>query len=42
MIYQKSKEKDNGVASINEETAKATGIYIDAGYELMTKFIKEI
>ncbi len=42
MIYQKSKEKDSGVDSINEETAKSTGNYIDAGYELMNKFIKEI
>ena len=42
MIYQKSKEKDSGVASINEDSAKATGVYIDAGYELMNKFIKEI
>ncbi len=42
MIYHKSKEKDSGVASINEDSAKATGVYIDAGYELMNKFIKEI
>ena len=42
MIYQKSKEKDSGVKSINEESAKKTGNFIDAGYELMNKFIKEI
>lgn len=42
MIYQKSKEKDSGVESINEESAKETGNFIDAGYELMNKFIKEI
>lgn len=42
MIYHKSKEKDSGVESINEDTAKKTGLYIDAGYELMNKFIKEI
>lgn len=42
MIYQKSKEKDSGVESINEESAKKTGNFIDAGYELMNKFIKEI
>ena len=42
MIYQKSKEKDSGVESINEESAKKTGSFIDAGYELMNKFIKEI
>ena len=42
MIYQKSKEKDSGVESINEESEKKTGNFIDAGYELMNKFIKEI
>ena len=42
MIYQKSKEKDSGVESINEESAKKTDNFIDAGYELMNKFIKEI
>ncbi len=42
MIYQKSKEKDSGVESINEESAKKTGNFIDAGYELMNKFIKEV
>lgn len=42
MIYQKSKEKDSGVESVNEESAKKTGNFIDAGYELMNKFIKEI
>ncbi len=42
MIYQKSKEKDSGVDSIDEISAKNTGNYIDAGYELMNKFIKEI
>ncbi len=41
MIYQKSKEKDNGIESINEETAKQTGIYLEEGYSLMEKFIKE-
>ncbi|MCQ2471055.1 MAG: cofactor-independent phosphoglycerate mutase [Clostridia bacterium] len=39
MIYQKSKEKDSGVQSINEESAKATGIYLEEGYNLMKKFI---
>ncbi|MCQ2480029.1 MAG: phosphoglycerate mutase, partial [Clostridia bacterium] len=41
MIYQKSKEKDSGVQSINEESAKATGIYLEEGYNLMKKFITE-
>ncbi|MBO5895708.1 MAG: cofactor-independent phosphoglycerate mutase [Clostridia bacterium] len=41
MIYQKSKEADNGIESFTEATAKATGTYIEVGYELMDKFIKE-
>ncbi len=41
MIYQKSKEINSGVKSIDEISAKETGKYIDAGYELMKKFIKE-
>ena len=40
MIYQKSKEKDNGVVSFNEATAKATGNYIEVGHTLMDYFIK--
>lgn len=41
MIYKKSAEKDSGVESINEETAKATGIYVDFGPSMMKKFIEE-
>ncbi len=41
MIYKKSAEKDSGVDSINEETAKATGIYVDFGPSMMKKFIEE-
>ena len=41
MIYQKTKESDNGIESFTEATAKATGNYIEVGYELMDKFIKE-
>lgn len=41
MIYQKSKEKDSGVKSIDEESAKATGVYLEEGYNLMKKFITE-
>ena len=41
MIYQKSKEKDNGVVSFNEATAKATGNYIEVGHTLMDYFIKD-
>lgn len=42
MIYQKSKEKDSGVKSIDEESAKATGVYLEEGYNLMKKFISEV
>ncbi len=38
MIYQKSKPQQ-GVQSINENSAKATGNYIEKGYTLMSKFI---
>ena len=41
MIYQKSKEKDNGIDTFTENTAKDTGNYIDIGYSLMDKFINE-
>ena len=41
MIYQKSKEKDNGIEAFTENTAKDTGNYIDIGYSLMNKFINE-
>lgn len=39
MIYQKSKAQDNGIESFNEETAKATGNFVEVGYTLMEKFI---
>lgn len=42
MIYQKSKKTDSGVESIDEESAKLTGKYIENGYDLMPRFIKEI
>lgn len=42
MIYQKSKERSSGVDSVNEETAKQTGVFIENGYEIMSKFIKEV
>lgn len=40
MIYKKSDEK-NGVESINEESAKATGNFIEFGPGIMKKFIEE-
>ena len=39
MIYQKSKATDNGTPSFNEETAKATGNFVEVGHTLMNKFI---
>lgn len=39
MIYHKNKEID-GVVTINEETAKETGIYVDFGPSIMEHFLK--
>ena len=39
MIYQKSKSADNGTASFNEESAKATGNFVEVGHTLMEHFI---
>ena len=39
MIYQKLKAQDNGIESFNEETAKATGNFVEIGHSLMSKFI---
>ncbi|MCH5191164.1 MAG: cofactor-independent phosphoglycerate mutase [Oscillospiraceae bacterium] len=39
MIYQKSKPAV-GVDTVNEETAKATGLFIGSGVELMKKFLE--
>ena len=41
MIYHKGKEIDSGVESINENSAKATGNYIDFGPSIMPHFLKE-
>ena len=40
VIYRKSKEIE-GVVTINEETAKETGIYIDFGPGIMEHFLKD-
>ena len=40
MIYQKSKHADNGIETFTENTAKATGNYIEVGHELMNEFIR--
>ena len=40
LIYHKSREK-SGVDTINEETAAATGLFIDYGPGIMSHFIKD-
>ena len=40
MIYHKNAEK-NGVDTINEETAKATGVFIENGASIMSHFIND-
>lgn len=39
IIYEKSADKDNGIATVNENTAKETGIYIEEGHTLMNRFL---
>lgn len=41
MIYHKKGEKDSGVDSINEETASKTGIFIEEGPSLMSRFLSK-
>ncbi|MBQ7961181.1 MAG: phosphoglycerate mutase, partial [Clostridia bacterium] len=38
MIYHKNGEKQ-GVETVNENTAKSTGLYFDSGVELMKYFL---
>ena len=40
MIYHKNNEV-NGVDTINEETAKATGLFVESGVQLMKKFLED-
>ncbi len=40
VIYQKSK-KVNGVDTLNEKTAKSTGLFIEKGPSLMTSFVND-
>lgn len=40
LIYHKANEKQ-GVGSINEETAKNTGVFIENGPDIMRKFLEE-
>ena len=39
MIYHKNGERESGVASINEKTAKATGDFVGFGPDLMRQFL---
>lgn len=41
VIYHKKDEKDSGVDSINEETASKTGIFIEEGPSLMSRFLSK-
>ena len=41
MIYRKSAEKDSGIESFTENTAKISGKYIDVGYTIMNHFIND-
>ncbi len=41
MIYHKKGEKENTFTSINEETAKMTGNFIDFGPDVMKKFLSK-
>ena len=40
MIYHKNNEVP-GVDTINEETAKATGLFVESGVQLMKKFLED-
>ncbi|MEG1846636.1 MAG: cofactor-independent phosphoglycerate mutase, partial [Oscillospiraceae bacterium] len=39
MIYHKNGEKGSGISSINEESAKQTGIFIENGPDIMKRFL---
>ncbi|MEE3334069.1 MAG: cofactor-independent phosphoglycerate mutase [Ruminococcus sp.] len=39
VIYDSTAEKHSGVDTVNEETAKSTGVYIEKGYTLLDYFI---
>ena len=41
MIYHKKGEKENAYDSINEETAKETGNFIEFGPDVMKKFLEK-
>ena len=39
LIYEKDREIESGVTSIDEETAKTTGVFVEKGHELMKIFL---
>lgn len=39
LIYEKNREIESGVTSIDEETAKTTGVFVEKGHELMKIFL---
>lgn len=39
VIYEKKADKENGIETVNEETAKQSGIFVEYGPGLMKKFI---
>ena len=39
LIYEKEREIESGVTSIDEEAAKTTGVFVEKGYELMKIFL---
>ena len=41
VIYDSKNEQDSGVKSVNEDTAKATGNYIEKGYTMMDYFLSK-
>ncbi|MGN0488928.1 MAG: cofactor-independent phosphoglycerate mutase [Ruminococcus sp.] len=41
VIYDSKNEKESGVSTVNEETAKATGNYIEKGYTMMDYFLSK-
>ena len=41
MIYHKQVERESGVDSINENSAKATGDFVAVGHTLMDQFLKD-
>lgn len=41
VIYHKNGEKQ-GVPTVNEETAKATGVFLEKGPDIMKKFLEEV